>query len=171
MAINEVLADIQQQQQQASGYNYRNPEDLLSAAKAIDYNPETGEIKHSLRAKSNGSYDKDGYLIIKIKRLQWKAHRLAWAKYYGVPPAHNIDHINGNKTDNRISNLRDVPQKINNQSSRRKPNPKTKIIGVHIDECTQGLKAKYTTRWQGKAFRFRSLADAINFRLERGLRV
>ena len=42
-------------------------DNILEAAKCIDYNPETGEIKHLLRKNANGSFDKDGYLIIKIK--------------------------------------------------------------------------------------------------------
>ena len=94
---------------------------ISEAANHITYDPDTGEIKRIGRKNSNGSLDHYGYLIIKIKGVQWKAHRLAWVKYYGVAPRNNIDHINRNKTDNRICNLRDVPQSVNVLNTERPP--------------------------------------------------
>ena len=45
--------------------------------KHFTYNPDTGIITRNDRSNSNGSYDKDGYLIIKVKTRQIKAHRIA----------------------------------------------------------------------------------------------
>jgi len=53
---------------------------------------------------------KIGYIIIKINRKDYQAHRLAWLYEYGNFPKQTIDHINRIKTDNRICNLRDVSQ-------------------------------------------------------------
>jgi len=145
--------------------------DLLEAAKLIGYDPESGRVWHKKRKNSNGSIDHYGYLILKIKGRQFKAHRLAWAKYYGTEPAHNIDHIDGNKLNNRINNLRDVQQVVNVLNTKRAPNKDTGVVGVHLDHSTFGLKAKFTTRVWGKTHRFRKLADAIRFREERGLPV
>lgn len=144
---------------------------ICDATAHINYNPLTGVIKRISRANSNGSIDHYGYLVIKIKGKQWKAHRLAWAKFYNREPQNVIDHINGNKTDNRISNLRDVPQSANVRATKRKQNKLTGKIGIHYDTVTNGLIAKYTTRYQGKTYRFRHLNDAINFRESRGLPV
>ena len=144
---------------------------ILEAAKVISYNPDTGEISRHDRKNSGGSIDKDGYLIIKIKRRQFKAHRLAWVKIYGVAPTYNIDHINRNRLDNRISNLRDVPQKINNQNTVGKINADTGYIGISLDRTTNGLLAKFTTRLRGKAYRFRAVNDAVSFRKNSGLEV
>lgn len=138
-------------------------DNILEAAKCIDYNPETGEIKHLLRKNANGSFDKDGYLIIKIKGKQYKAHRLAYAKYYNCIPDGVVDHINRTRTDNRISNLRDTTQHQNCLNVIRKPNDKTGIIGVYLDN-TNGLKKKFATKILSKTYRFNTLQEAIDFR-------
>ena len=50
---------------------------------------------------------RDGYVVIKINGSAFRAHRLAWFLSYNDQP-HTIDHINGDKQDNRLSNLRNV---------------------------------------------------------------
>lgn len=50
----------------------------------------------------------NGYLYGNIGKRSVHAHRVAWVIYYGELPAHFIDHINGIRTDNRISNLREA---------------------------------------------------------------
>ena len=69
--------------------------------------PETGEC-FNLKGKPAGSKTWNGYLRITVKRREYKLHRLVWLWVHGahVPDNMTIDHINGNKTDNRIHNLR-----------------------------------------------------------------
>ena len=142
--------------------------ELLIASKEIKYNSLTGEITRIGRKNSNGSFDKDGYLILKIKGVQYKGHRLAWANYYGKEPLKGIDHINRNKSDNRIVNLRDVSQGTNVRNTKKVPNKDTGVRGVYIDK-TKGLVAKYAVRYKKKIYRFRDLSDAISFREEKRL--
>lgn len=52
--------------------------------------------------------------ILSGKRLS--AHRVAWTIHYGHPPRGEIDHINGDKLDNRIVNLRDVSRAENSKN-------------------------------------------------------
>ena len=156
--MNELLLD------EIGNYNYRSKHHILEVVKNITYCPLSGQITRIGRKNSNGSIDRYGYLIIKINGLQWKAHRLAWAKHYNESPKHNIDHIDGNKLNNAISNLRDVPQALNMLNVNRKRNIDTNCVGIHYDKSTNGLLAKYTTRLSGKAYRFRTLSEAIEFR-------
>lgn len=60
-----------------------------------------------------------GYRRITIDNQRHLAHRLAWLYVYGRWPSANIDHMNGDRGDNRVCNLRDVAQSINLENLRR----------------------------------------------------
>lgn len=56
----------------------------------------------------------DGYFEICVDRNRVLAHRLAWFYVHGRWPAEQIDHMNGIRLDNRLSNLREATQSQNN---------------------------------------------------------
>lgn len=122
---------------------------------------ENGKIIRFDRKNSNGSYDKDGYLIIKIKGRQIKAHRLVWFLCSGKFPDSEIDHINRCRTDNRIENLRLADRKIQAKNKDKKINKDTGVFGIYLDKSTKGLLARYTFKINGKTYRFRSLKEAV----------
>jgi hypothetical protein len=86
--------------------------------RSLDYNPRTGVFTWKVfrngrvQAGSIAGHSEE-YTCIIFKKKKWKAHRLAWFMHYGVLPEFQIDHINGDRYDNRIENLRDVCQLIN----------------------------------------------------------
>lgn len=129
---------------------------------------ENGKITRDDRKNSNGSIDKDGYLIIKVKNKQFKSHRIAWLLNYGKFPESELDHINRNKLDNRIQNLRESNRSEQNKNKEKKPNKKTGEIGIYIDN-TKGLKKKYATRINNKIYRFYSILEAKEWRIKNGL--
>lgn len=61
-------------------------------------------------------------------------HRAAWAHYYGEWPVDQIDHINGDPSDNRIANLRTVPQSDNVKNSRRRSDNTSGVTGVVFEK-------------------------------------
>lgn len=58
------------------------------------------------------------------------ASRVAWAIFHGSWPVHAIDHINGDETDDRISNLRDVRQSENCRNASRRKDNSSGVPGV-----------------------------------------
>lgn len=111
---------------------------------SLNYNPETGIFTWKIASgsasigkvagfKTNSQAD---YLSIRINGKSYLCHRLAWFYMKGCWPKGLIDHINGVKNDNRISNLREVTRGQNKTNSVSSSN--TGIKGVHL------LKGKNT---------------------------
>jgi hypothetical protein len=84
----------------------------------LHYDPETGIFtwkiaKPGVILNSAAGCLVRKYTVIRINYKAYKAHRLAWLYVYGKWPENEIDHINGNHSDNRIHNLRDVTRSEN----------------------------------------------------------
>ena len=71
----------------------------------------------------------NGYFKVNYASTNIKAHRLIWMLHYGYTPI-MLDHINGNKTDNRIENLREVTNRENAQN--RQIHREGKPPGVYL---------------------------------------
>lgn len=69
------------------------------------------------------------------KRLSVLAHRLGWRLHYGAWPDGDLDHINGIRDDNRISNLRVADRSENNVNSKKYKNNSSGYKGVHELPC------------------------------------
>jgi hypothetical protein len=89
--------------------NYKNNHKVSHAEllSRMLYNPETGRFTSLLSNKEVGCLQKrTGYRSVSIPGGKVQEHRLAWFYTYGHWPEGELDHINRDKTDNRISNLR-----------------------------------------------------------------
>lgn len=75
--------------------------------------------------------DPYGYKMGMIFKHRVKAHQVVWALHHGEWPKHQIDHVNGNPADNRIENLRDVPQSVNCRNNKRRRDNVTGFVGVY----------------------------------------
>lgn len=106
----------------------------------LNYNPETGEFTRRVSTTNSvrvgdiaGSVHHTGYLRIRVDGHQYLAHRLAWLYTHGEWPKNEIDHIDGNKTNNRIANIRDVTPSVN-QQNQRKARSGTGFLGVTLSQ-------------------------------------
>lgn len=114
----------------------------------LDYRPGTGDffwkersIKYfptenvrnlwnsQFAGKKAGHRMAGGYWVIGLFNKPHYAHRLAWIIEYGVVPSY-VDHINHNRDDNRIENLRSVSRMENEKNQRLSSRNKSGICGV-----------------------------------------
>lgn len=118
----------------------------------LSYDASSGEFvwRSGLRAGLiAGSRDAQGYWILCIRRSRIKAHRAAWILVYGCEPKGVIDHINGNRIDNRISNLRDVTTAINRENQQRaRSDSATGLMGV--TKSSNGKRFRAVLRIRGR---------------------
>lgn len=147
----------------------------------LDYDPETGVMVWRERPLEMFSRDSDhmvwnkrfagkqaggigayGYWIIMIKPRPRMAHRLAWAHHYGEWPSKFIDHINGDRTDNRIANLRDVSPVENGRNAHRSLANKSGVTGVFWREDISRWSAYITdNRKRTYLGTFKTFEDAV----------
>lgn len=107
---------------------------MLSLARAHelwDYNRYNGKF-YSKRylGRVVGTVTKAGYVVLEADGKQYLAHRIAWLFIAGEFPSESIDHVNGDKTDNRPCNLRLATISENNHNSKAHADNLLGIKGV-----------------------------------------
>lgn len=94
----------------------------LAKSKGFTYCSITGNLK-GVRGKVIVGNNSDGYILCKVyvsgKPRNLLGHRLAWYLHHGKLPVHHIDHIDGNTSNNKIENLRDVTNQQNHFNERK----------------------------------------------------
>lgn len=121
------------------------------AAAAVAYDPESGALtwlpkpgnSHGakvwnprLAGKEAGTITAKGYRKLQFefagdrKVYRVMAHRLAWFIVHGALPIGDVDHINRDRLDNRIENLRDVPASLNQRNAKLRRDNTSGISGV-----------------------------------------
>ncbi len=124
---------------------------------AVDYDPLTGIFTRRTRTAHcmsigdvAGCPNGRGYLKFGVNGKSYYAHRLAWLFVYGQFPHGIIDHIDGNRANNRIDNLRDVSRTVNNQNQRRAQsrNKSSGLLGVSFNNRNKNYVARICANGQ-----------------------
>lgn len=105
----------------------------------LRYDPDTGVFTWAVKRPASrarvgdvaGHKSARGYLVISLCSTQEYAHRLAWLYVHGAFPSKGLDHIDGDKLNNRIANLREATQAQNLQNIGSRRNS-TGYTGVRI---------------------------------------
>jgi hypothetical protein len=135
------------------GVSSRNDLTQETLHQLLNYNAETGVFTWKLRGRELFSTDRDFkkwntryagavagksvgslYRQIMIRPHLYYAHRLAWLYRHGEWPYPEIDHINGDRHDNRIDNLRVVDSQKNKANTRRHKDNEAGYKGVRLDK-------------------------------------
>lgn len=135
-----------------------NKEDLLTQERLkqlLDYDPATGKFTwksdkycRKIGEKAGYLFRSEGYWIIKVEGGVYKAHRLAWFFTFGKWPRHGLDHIDRDKLNNAILNLREATDAENAQNRSLSKNNTTGYAGVTFYK----LRGDYAARigYRGK---------------------
>ena len=122
----------------------------------LDYDPLTGVFRWRVyRARGArpgsiaGTPNDNGYILIGIDGVVRRAHRLAWLYINGKQPTGLIDHVNGDKTDNRIANLRLATKSTNGANSKTRCDSSIGLKGVYRN------RARYSARISCNGTRYR----------------
>ncbi len=115
------------------------------ASGSFKYEPSTGLIFRLVsagRGKAGsvaGRKNSAGYIDIQYHGRRYAAHRLAWLLVHGRWPSNQIDHINGERSDNRLSNIRECTHAENHQNRALRSDNKSGCPGVYW--------AKHASKW------------------------
>lgn len=90
-----------------------------------------GKLYREGRCVSDNRPQPNGYVYVGYRKKKYLVHRVVWLWHNGTWPNDQIDHIDNDKTNNAVSNLRDVSQVVN-QKNRGRPqkNSKLGVLGV-----------------------------------------
>jgi hypothetical protein len=111
---------------------------LEEARRLFHYDPETGllirKVGTSIRTPAGeaaGSFNKtSGYFRVSVNAEVYLIHRLAWFIHYGSWPKNQLDHINRDRADNRIANLREADCLENGKNKSIPTNNTSGVVGV-----------------------------------------
>jgi hypothetical protein len=121
---------------------------LAEVRELLSYCSVTGELTWRIFNRSispgsrAGTTQIDGYRRVRLRGRNYKAHRLAWLLHYGVDPGRlHIDHIDGNRSNNAIDNLRLCTQRQNSRNIPIKKNNTSGVPGVSWHHHTKKWRA------------------------------
>jgi hypothetical protein len=110
----------------------------------LNYDPETGIFRWKIFRRWSakvgdiaGFISSKGYRKISVDGVDFSAHRLAWKMFYNEEPNFQIDHIDRNKDNNKINNLRLVTNQENQRNVDLQKNNKSGFKGVYFNKKQQ----------------------------------
>ena len=141
-------------------------QDLDEIKRHLHYDPATGAITYKGKTFDTAA-PSTGYVHVAAGGRLRRAHRLAFLYMEGILPEEEVDHINGNRADNRWSNLRKVTKAENSRNQGLAKNNTSGYVGVTWSEHNQKWRATIKVDYKRMHLGyFRYKFDALSARLE-----
>lgn len=118
----------------------------------LHYDPETGRFSRLIASggaqvgSEPGYYNENGYRIISVDSVKYRAHRLAWLYMTGAWPKEDVDHKNNTPDDNRWENLREATDAQNLQNIGMPKHNTSGLKGASWQEDKQKWRASICSR-------------------------
>lgn len=96
--------------------------------------------------KEAGNLNREGYVLVTVYAVHYRAQRLIWCMVYGEWPSGQIDHLNGIRNDNRLANLADVSHSVNQRNMRKSRANTSGVTGVYWCKHTGMWRAEISIR-------------------------
>jgi hypothetical protein len=129
-------------------WRYRSPETFKYGGRILEHKANSFNSRF-LGVVAFATKERKGYMTGAINGKRFKAHRVAWAIHHGEWPKDKIDHVNGDKSDNRIENLREADNPQNGFNRGKNSNNTSGYKGVcwHKASNTWVAKIKAHGKW------------------------
>ena len=136
---------------------------------AIDiYGGRGYKVLNIKKGQQAGGLNNLGYWVVEYKSKSYKVHRILWEMHHGekLLKDESVDHIDGNPSNNELTNLRKTSHQFNHQNKKKQSNNKTGVTGVYYSE--KGNTKRYVAIWtenfkqRSKSFNLRKYDDAFN---------
>lgn len=140
-----------------------------TAHELFKYNPETGDLNRRTRVPGSqikigeavGYADCRGAMTVRVDNKLLRVHRLVWLMVHGEWPG-EIDHIDGNPSNNRLENLRVVTHQENGMNQKMRKNNSSGAMGVWWDKSRKKWGSSITVKYKTiNLGRHDSLLDAV----------
>ena len=140
--------------------------DLINLVSYIDGNLYWKESVHNKCKKDSklGTKHTLGYLKVQFNKQRYYVHRLIWEFFNGeIPCGYEVDHVDGNPSNNKIENLRLLTHTQNLHASRRLTKNTSGILGVSWCSSRSKWVASVKVKENHYRKRFNSIAEAQTF--------
>lgn len=145
--------------------------DIERIKQLFDYDAQTGHLlwrakgRGRVKTRPAGTRLSTGYIGVVVGKRRYLAHRICWVVHFGAWPSDQIDHINGDKADNRICNLREATNAQNGKNARTPISNTSGVCGVTYDKVNRRWRSliKVNGR-QIHLGRWQSFEDAVKAR-------
>ena len=141
------------------------------------YCSKSGELRWARKTCRNmrvqrvaGYVGHQGYRVVTINKIPWQAHRLIWKLVYGEEPRF-IDHIDGDKSNNRLSNLRECSQAENNRNCPPSVRNKTGVKGLSVFRGKWRARVVKDGKELSRCFDRDRKDEAINWLIEKRVKL